>query len=131
MAAPLVVVGGSAGAVEALQHIVAELPSGFPASVLVVVHLTPSAAGVLPRILSRAGPLPARQARNGDQLGPGVVLVAPPDHHLLVRDGRAWLSGGPKQNRHRPAIDPLFTSAAKWYGADAVAVVLSGALDDG
>jgi two-component system, chemotaxis family, protein-glutamate methylesterase/glutaminase len=127
----LVVIGGSAGALEALREIVGGLSASFRAPILVCMHLAEGATSRLPRILDAAGPLSARHPRHGDQLEPGTIFVAPPGRHLVVRDGAAHLSRGPKENRQRPAIDALFSSAARWYGPKVIGVVLSGALDDG
>jgi hypothetical protein len=124
-------IGGSAGSVEALVEVVARLPADLPAAVLVTVHIGGHSRGSLPRILARSGPLPAAHARHGEPLRPGRIYVAPPGFHLLAAAGVARLSGGPRVNRHRPAIDVMFASAARWGRGRAVAVVLSGVLDDG
>jgi two-component system, chemotaxis family, protein-glutamate methylesterase/glutaminase len=124
-------IGGSAGGVEALMEVVARLPAQLPAPVLVTVHIGSNARSNLPQILARSGPLPAAQVRHGETLRPGHIYVAPPDFHLLAGGGVARLSSGPRVNRHRPAIDVMFASAARWAGDRLVAVVLSGVLDDG
>ncbi|NMH80418.1 chemotaxis protein CheB, partial [Pseudonocardia xinjiangensis] len=112
----VVAVGGSAGGIEALVAMVADLPADLPASVLVTVHIGQHARSSLPRILSRSGPLPAEHAVHGDQIRPGRIYVAPPGFHLLVAGGVARLSPGPRVNRHRPAVDVMFGSAARWAG---------------
>ena len=127
----IVVIGASAGGVEALRALVRELPADLPAAIFVVMHMPPYAASQLPEILRRSGPLPADQARDGDLITPGRIWVAPPDRHLLVRRGRIELSRGPRENHVRPAIDPLFRSAARAYGPRVIGVVMSGALYDG
>ncbi|MBO0713396.1 MAG: chemotaxis protein CheB, partial [Acidimicrobiales bacterium] len=116
---------------EALCRLVQGLPRDLGAAVLVVLHLPPGSTSVLPRILNRCGTLPAAHAGDGERLLAGRIYVAPPDHHLLVEAGQVRLSRGPKENRARPAIDPLFRSAAASYAEAAVGVVLSGSLDDG
>jgi two-component system chemotaxis response regulator CheB len=126
----VVVVGASAGGVEALRNLVGALPREFGAPVLIVLHV-PSTGSVLPQILDRAGPLRARHAEDGKPLEPGFIYVAPPNCHLVVEYGVAFLNRGPHENGHRPAIDPLFRTAAAAYGEHATGVILSGALDDG
>lgn len=127
----LIVIGGSAGSIPALTEIVRDLPKSLPAAVCVVVHISSSADSVLPQILSRAGPLEAHTARDGEPICPGHIYVAPPDHHLLIRDGCLQLSHGPKENHTRPAVDPLFRTAAAAHDGKVVGVVLSGYLYDG
>jgi two-component system chemotaxis response regulator CheB len=119
------------GGVEALQRLVAPLPKDFPAAIFVVLHLASQSTSVLPDILMRAGELPAVHPRDGEHIRMGRIYVAPPDHHLVIEDGRVRVTRGPRENRHRPAIDPLFRSAARWYGPRVIGVVLTGSLDDG
>ncbi len=126
-----IVIGGSAGAIEALLTIVTALPADLPAAIFVVVHVPPGAYSRLPEILTRAGQLPATHAVHGQAIDLGHIYVAPPDRHLLVRQGYLELTRGPRENHSRPAIDPLFRSAARASGARAVGAILSGALNDG
>jgi two-component system chemotaxis response regulator CheB len=123
--------GASAGGLEAMRRVMGELPSDLGAPVLIVLHTGPSRRSYLPAILNRAGPLPVRQAEDGLTLEANHVYVAAPDHHLMVVDGKMRVVRGPHENGHRPAIDPLFRSVALSYREGAVAVVFSGALDDG
>jgi two-component system, chemotaxis family, protein-glutamate methylesterase/glutaminase len=127
----IVVVGTSAGGVEALRALVGGLPADFPGSVFVVMHTAPDSPGVLAQILDRSGPLPATGATNRERIRPGHIYVAPPDVHMLLEPGRICLAHGPKENRFRPAIDPLFRSAAQVFGPRVVGVILTGGLDDG
>jgi two-component system, chemotaxis family, protein-glutamate methylesterase/glutaminase len=127
----VIVIGASAGGVQALQSLVAQLPPELPASILVVLHLMSSGTSVLHSILDRAGPLSVSQGEDGRPLERGHIYVAPPDHHMLLRGPRIHLTSGPRENGHRPAIDPLFRSAGRAYGPRAIGVILSGNLDDG
>jgi len=127
----IVVIGASAGGVEALGALVRELPANLEAAVFVVLHLAAEHKSVLPRILSSAGPLPAKHARNGEAIVTNRIFVARPDHHLLVHDSHIRVVRGPRENGHRPAIDPLFRTAAHTFGPRVIGVILSGALDDG
>ena len=130
IAPDLIVIGGSAGALPVLQQVLRGLPADLPAAVLIVVHQAQSQPGKLPEVLG--GPLPAAHARDGEPIELGRVYVAPPDHHLMVEPaGRLRLSRGPKQNRFRPAVDPLFRTAARVYGPQVIGVIVSGLLDDG
>jgi two-component system chemotaxis response regulator CheB len=126
-----IVIGASAGGVEALAEVVAGLPADLPAAVFVVLHIPPYVASSLPKILARSGSLPAVHPHDGATIKAGVIYVAPPDHHLLIEENQIAVKKGPKENRFRPSIDALFRSAAYVYGPRAIGVVLSGALDDG
>ncbi len=127
----VVVVGASLGGVDALQALASELPTDFPAALLVVLHIG-SHRSIMPELLPRRGPLPATHAKDGEKMAAGQIYVGPPDHHLMVDSaGRLRLSRGAKEHHSRPAIDPLFRSAALAYGAGVIGVVLTGRLDDG
>lgn len=125
----VIVIGASAGGVEPLTRLVRDLPADLPAAVFVVLHIGP--VSYLPGILDRAGPLQATKAKNGAFIKPGCVYVAPPGFHLLVHDDHIMLRRGPRENLARPAIDPLFRSAALSHGARVIGVLLSGSLSDG
>ena len=126
----IVVVGTSAGGVEALTALVAGLPADLQAAVFVVLHFPPHGESHLPHILSRAA-LRATMARDGDEIQCGRIIIAPPDRHLLLTRERVRVVYGPRENHFRPAIDPLFRSAALAFGPRVIGVVLTGALDDG
>src|SRR5690242_16476479 len=127
----IIVIGASAGGLQALQKVVAALPADLQSSLFVVVHSSPDAPGLLPEILSRAGPVQAAHAAPEEAIQQGRIYVSPPNYHLLVHRGAVTLWFGPKINRFRPAIDPLFRSAAEAYGPQVVGVLLSGGLGDG
>jgi two-component system chemotaxis response regulator CheB len=127
----IIVVGGSAGALEGLTVLLEDLPQTLRASVCAVLHASESGLAYLPSLLQRRTRMKIRIAADGDPVRRGTVFLPPPDHHLLLRPGRTIVNRGPKQNRFRPAIDPLFVSAAAAYGPRVVGVLLSGLLDDG
>lgn len=114
-----------------LRRVVADLPENLQAAVCVVLHIAPGSPSALAPILQRAGRLPCTPAIDGEELQAGHILVAPPDRHLVVEDGRAKLTLGPRENGHRPAVDALFRSAAKARGGRVIGVILSGTRDDG
>jgi len=127
----IIVIGASAGGVEALSRLVSALPGNFPAALFVVLHISPAGPSLLPEILTRVGRNPALHAQDGERIVPGQIYIAPPDHHLLIKPGRMAVTRGPRENSARPAIDPLFRTAARSYGPWVVGVILSGGLDDG
>lgn len=127
----VVAIGASAGGFQALSEIAKGLPGEFPAALLVTIHLHPEASNVLPDLVDRAGLLPAGFAKDGEEIAPGGIYIAPPDLHLLVNDGRVMLRRGPRENGARPAIDPMFRSVAVNYGSRAIGVILTGGLSDG
>ena len=127
----IIVVGASAGGFEALKTLSAGLPKDLPAAVLIVWHMSPDVRGILPQVLSRITEMPVSHAFDGEDLLEGRIYVAPPDRHLMVEPDRVRVTRGPKENRFRPAVDPLFRSAALHYGRRVIGVILSGALDDG
>jgi two-component system chemotaxis response regulator CheB len=127
----IIVIGTSAGGIEALRVLVGGLPLDLAASVFVVMHTSPESPGMLAGILDHFGDLPAVNAKDGERFQPGKIYVAPPDRHLLVEPGIVRLTRGPKENRFRPAVDPLFRSAAQTYGPRVAGIILTGYLDDG
>jgi two-component system, chemotaxis family, protein-glutamate methylesterase/glutaminase len=124
----LVVIGASAGGVEALQRVIGGLPTTLNACVLIVLH---TSSRSLARVLERSSQLPVAEAEDATPLRNGRIYLARPDLHLVVEDGFIRVIAGPRENSHRPAIDPLFRSAASSHGARAIGVVLTGAQDDG
>lgn len=127
----VVVIGTSAGGVEALRSLASLLPSNFGAAVVIVLHLPASGVSVMPQILARSGKNRAVQAVDGMRLRRGTLFVASPDHHIGLDGNTIRLTRGPRENGTRPAIDPLFRSAAASFGPRCMGVLLTGALDDG
>jgi two-component system, chemotaxis family, protein-glutamate methylesterase/glutaminase len=127
----IIVVGASAGGVEALRHLVQGLPNGLEGSVFVTIHFPSHGTSMLPRILSRAGHLPVLHPSEHEPIVAGRIYIAPPDFHLLLGRRQIRLLRGPRENGHRPAIDPMFRSAAVAFGPRVIGVVLTGNLDDG
>lgn len=127
----IIVIGASAGGLNALRRLFGAMPKDCAPTVFVVMHITASARSVLPQLLDRIGWLPAFHPTDGEPIRWGHIHVAPPDHHLTVHRDRVLIRRGPRENRTRPAVDPLFRSAAAAFGGRVVGVVLSGGLDDG
>jgi len=130
----IVVVGASAGGVEALREVVRGLPPDFDATVFAVLHIPAGSVSILPQILARAGSLPARHpdpSPEGAVFEPRTIYVAPPDRHMVMEGDRVRVVITGKENRHLPSVDPLFRSAARFHGPRVVGVILTGALDDG
>jgi two-component system chemotaxis response regulator CheB len=123
--------GASAGGIPPLQRVISALPEGFPAAVLVAIHTAAEGPRLLPDVFSRVSSLPVAYAVDGERIRKSRIYLAPPDRHLLLDNQRLRVTTGPRENRHRPAIDPLFRSAARAYGSRVVAVLFSGLLDDG
>lgn len=127
----IIVIGASAGGIDALKELIAPLPADLNAALFIVWHMAPAIRGILPRILKKITSIPTEHAVDGEPIQTNRIYVAPPDHHLLLEDGLIRVTHGPKENRFRPAIDPLFRSAAYGYNNRVIGVILSGALDDG
>jgi two-component system chemotaxis response regulator CheB len=127
----VVVIGASAGGVTALLELVKALPADFSAPIFIVQHVAADSPSILPQLLMAVSALPAKHAENGELAQPGVIYVAPPNHHLLLEGKQVLVTRGPKENRFRPSIDALFRSAAYAYGPRVIGVVLTGYLDDG
>lgn len=127
----IIVIGGSTGAFEAFKKIIKNLPADLDASIFIVWHMSASLRGILPEVLNKLNSIKAAHAYDNEPIESNRIYVAPPDHHLLIEEGRVRITHGPKENRFRPAVDPLFRSAAYTYGKRVIGVVLSGGLDDG
>jgi len=127
----VVVIGASAGGIKALQQLARALPAALPATIFVTVHFPEQASSALPRILARAGALLATHAVDGEMFERTRIYVAPPDSHLVLSPEGIRLGRGPREHGNRPAIDPMFRSAAIAFGRRVIGVVLTGTLDDG
>ena len=127
----IVVIGASAGGIEALQHLCSRLPPNLDATVMIAMHTSPHSNGLLPRVLTRVSQLKAIHPADREPIRKGKIYIAPPDFHLVVERGYVRVIQGPRENHNRPAIDPLFRSAAAAYGPRVIGVVLTGLLDDG
>jgi two-component system, chemotaxis family, protein-glutamate methylesterase/glutaminase len=127
----IIVIGGSSGATAPLKAILGSLPADLPAAVLVVLHIPARSVGILATVASAASKLPVQQAADGMAINPGNIYIGAPDRHMIVVDGHIKLGTGPRENMARPAIDPLFRSAAAAYGPRAIGLILSGLLNDG
>lgn len=127
----IIVIGGSTGGFEAFKTIVKSLPPDFNASVFIVWHMGADVRGILPTVLNNVNKIYSAHAYDKEEILPNRIYIAPPDYHVLIEEGMVRVTHGPKENRFRPAIDPLFRSAAYVYGNRVIGVVLSGGLDDG
>lgn len=128
----IIVIGASAGGVQALCAVASALPRDVPAAIFVVTHIPAWCESSLPAILSRCSRLPAVHPKSGEAVAHGRIYVAPPDRHLLIDSEKGIeLSHGPRENSFRPSINALFRSAAVTFGARVTGVVLTGSLDDG
>jgi two-component system, chemotaxis family, protein-glutamate methylesterase/glutaminase len=127
----IIVIGASAGGVPALRTLFQGVKVDLAASLFVVLHIPAQRVSLLPDVLQTQTPLPVESAVDGETIEPGRVYVAPPDRHLIIEPGHLHLSAAPKENRARPAINPLFRSAALAYGPRVIGIILSGTLDDG
>lgn len=127
----IIVIGASAGGFDAIKQLVATLPAGMDAAIFIVWHMSPDVTGILPQVINKQNTIHAANAIDQEPLVFNRIYVAPPDHHLMLEKDTVRVTKGPKENRFRPAVDPLFRSAAYAYGSRVIGVVLSGALDDG
>jgi two-component system chemotaxis response regulator CheB len=127
----IIVIGGSAGSLTLLTRLVGALPAGFPAAVFIVTHTSPQNPSRLSEILDNHGPLPATKAIHGEPIRVGQIYLPQPNRHLLLNNGHIRLTDGPVENYSRPAIDPLFRSAAYHYGPRVIGIILSGLQQDG
>ena len=124
-------IGASAGSLEALKDLVVQLPEDLPAAIFVVMHVRADAPSLLADILNERTPLTAKQAEDGQSIRHTLICVAPLDRQMLLSERHVRLTRGPRENRFRSAIGPLFRSAAATHRLRAIGVILPGALDDG
>lgn len=129
--ARIIVLGGSAGGIEAFSNVLRPIPANLPAAIFLVLHINPSVPSLLPSVLKRRTQLRVQHARDGAEIEAGTVYIAPPDRHLLLHGGVMRLGRGARENGFRPAVDPLFRTAAVSYGPAVIGVIVSGNLDDG
>lgn len=127
----IITIGGSAGSIESLKRIVAQLPLSLHAAIFVVIHRGSLEKSWLAQVINRASQFPADEAADGERIEQGRIYLAPPDYHLLVAEDHIHLTRGPKEGLHRPSINITFRSAARAYGNRVIGVLLSGMLDDG
>lgn len=127
----IIVIGASAGGIEALSRLFENLPKNTPASIFVVQHITPHGPDALPMILSNTTEMDVKNAEDGEKFERGVIYLAPPDNHLMIANGKLSVARGPKENLHRPSVDALFRSAAYAHGGRVISVILTGNMDDG
>lgn len=127
----IIVIGASAGGLDAIKKLVESLPHNFQIPIFIVWHMAPGLRGIVPDILNKLNSIHAAHAVDNEVIKPNRIYIAPPDHHLLIEEGSLRLSRGPKENHFRPAVDPLFRSASYNYGNRVIGIVLSGWLDDG
>ena len=126
----IIVIGASVGGVDAIREIVSGLPESLDAAVFVTLHIG-AHQSIFPELLNRAGSMKASHARHNEPIKAGHIFVAPPDHHMTIERGKIVLTKGPRENLARPAIDPMFRSAARVYGSNVIGVLLTGGLNDG
>ncbi len=128
----IVVIGASAGGLEALDQLIGQLPTDLPAAIFIVQHMAPeNSGGALLHVLGKHKAFACKLASDGEAFEEGRIYIAPPDYHLLVKRRTLLVTKGARENRYRPAIDPLFRSAAVTHGPRVIGVVLTGMLDDG
>lgn len=127
----IVVIGASAGGVEAIERLTSDLPEDYSAAIFITMHITRRGTGLLPGLLNRRCKLPSTNAMDGEAIEMGRIYVAPPDYHMLIGDGQIRLSHGPRVNMQRRCINVMFRSAAEAYGPRVIGMLLTGLLDDG